>query len=600
MCRVGTLIEAVRPRRLALARRIHRATRVSPRSAFTPMRRTDPISNTPSEELRHTPPLQRRRDRGTPDRSVGLSEDGGAADHAREIAPEGASGGANTSHTIVVAALDSLLDAVPPDASHEDYRVAVLEANVLGKKTNGARARTFRYLKELYLLRPDSLLFRALRDLWAIDPNGRPLLAGLCALARDAVFRASSGAILACPAGRHPDLGRPRGRRRCRVPRQLRRQHAGQDRPQHVLVVGADRAPRARRTTTKIRTRAVCRPADVAYALLLGHLQGVRGQRLFETLWARSLDQPTSHLVDLAAAASQHGMIEFRRGGGVVEVGFRRAAAPLRPRPAGDGVSYVDELLDAYRRFVALPWQQNLAPPQRVWMAVYPPEHERRLRLHLPAFKAATNEHAPLLGARSTSRRRSRRWMADHEYRDDYFEDPELLETALPAFFEHLVDERASRSLQTTPILTASWRSSARATLFGLGDAVKVSALLNAVNDAIAGRLLVFFPASTRATATGCSTRATAGTTSRFRSRRTGAVDDDHEPRALLPRSDRDEDPERRCRQGRPAGDRAAVGRAALGAAAASCATASTPAVSSGSSTASSPTSARRSSRRCG
>ncbi len=31
-------------------------------------------------------------------------------------------------------------------------------------------------------------------------------------------------------------------------------------------------------------------------------------------------------------------------------------------------------------------------------------------------------------------------------------------------------------------------------TLFGLGDAPKVSALLNAVNDTIAGRLLVFFP----------------------------------------------------------------------------------------------------------
>jgi hypothetical protein len=30
--------------------------------------------------------------------------------------------------------------------------------------------------------------------------------------------------------------------------------------------------------------------------------------------------------------------------------------------------------------------------------------------------------------------------------------------------------------------------------LFGLGEAVKVSALLNAVNDAIPGRLLVFFP----------------------------------------------------------------------------------------------------------
>lgn len=38
-------------------------------------------------------------------------------------------------------------------------------------------------------------------------------------------------------------------------------------------------------------------------------------------------------------------------------------------------------------------------------------------------------------------------------------------------------------------------RSCSRAgTLFRLGDAVKVSALLSAVNHAVAGRLLVFFP----------------------------------------------------------------------------------------------------------
>ncbi len=64
-------------------------------------------------------------------------------------------------------------------------------------------------------------------------------------------------------------------------------------------------------------------------------------------------------------------------------------------------MSYVDDLVAAYRKFVALPWQQNLAPPQRVWMAVYPPEHERRLRLYLPAFKTATiEEHHSLVARR--------------------------------------------------------------------------------------------------------------------------------------------------------------------------------------------------------
>jgi hypothetical protein len=155
-------------------------------------------------------------------------------------------------------------------------------------------------------------------------------------------------------------------------------------------------------------------------------------------------------------------------------------------------VSYVDDLLAAYRKFVALPWQQNLAPPQRVWMAVYPPEHERRLRLHLPAFKAATNEHQHQWAVVDVTSS-FEMWMAAHDYRDAYFQAPELLETALPAFFDHLVaDVRSQLAQNASPdgvvaILGAG-------TLFGLGGAVKVSALLNAVNDAIAGRLLVFFP----------------------------------------------------------------------------------------------------------
>jgi hypothetical protein len=62
----------------------------------------------------------------------------------------------------------------------------------------------------------------------------------------------------------------------------------------------------------KVRVRAACRPADIAYALLLGHVEGARGHALFETLWARVLDQPKSHLLDLAATASQHGMLELR------------------------------------------------------------------------------------------------------------------------------------------------------------------------------------------------------------------------------------------------------------------------------------------------
>ena len=112
-----------------------------------------------------------------------------------EIVPGDRSGGTNTSHTIIVAALVQLLGSVDRNADSAAYERAVLEQNVLGKDTTGSRRRTLRYLRELYLLRPDSILFRALRDLWSDDVAGQSLLAGLCALARDSVFRASATAI---------------------------------------------------------------------------------------------------------------------------------------------------------------------------------------------------------------------------------------------------------------------------------------------------------------------------------------------------------------------------------------------------------------------
>jgi hypothetical protein len=146
----------------------------------------------------------------------------------------------------------------------------------------------------------------------------------------------------------------------------------------------------------------------------------------------------------------------------------------------------------AYSKFVSLPWQQNLAPAQRVWMAVYPPEHERRLRLHIKGFEEASKKsgHGWALVDITTS---FERWLAQHEYRDSYFESPELLEPALPAFFDHLISGvRADLSAKPDPDSVVGLLGAG--TLFGLGDAVKVSALLNAINDAIAGRLLVFFP----------------------------------------------------------------------------------------------------------
>ena len=247
-----------------------------------------------------------------------------------EIINSATSGGANTSHTILVNDLVTLLTEVPrEDASLSDYMDAVVEHNVLGKDTDGGRRRNFRYLRELYLLRPDSVLFRALRDLWWFDHTGRALLACTCALARDTSFRASASAIASTGPGDElssRDLAAA-----------VEEQFPSSYNPSTLAKIGRNTFSSWEQTghlrplapSIKQRQRAICRPSNVAYSLLLGHLQGVRGQALFDTMWAQVLDQPRVHLYDLATAASQAGLIEFKNAGGVVEVGFSHLLRPV-------------------------------------------------------------------------------------------------------------------------------------------------------------------------------------------------------------------------------------------------------------------------------
>jgi hypothetical protein len=74
-----------------------------------------------------------------------------------------------------------------------------------------------------------------------------------------------------------------------------------------------------------------------------------------------------------------------------------------------------------------------------------------------------------------------------------YFEEPDLLEPALPAFFGALVEEVRLQLVNHDDPNRVVGLIGAGA-MFGLGDAVKVSGLVRSVNEFIAGRLLVFFP----------------------------------------------------------------------------------------------------------
>jgi hypothetical protein len=246
-----------------------------------------------------------------------------------EIAPRTRPGGANSSHTIVLPALSRVLASVDRRADADAYGRAVVEDNVLGKGTAASRRRTLRYLKELYVLRPDSILFRALRDLWTDDPAGQPLLAGLCALARDPLFRASSEAILDADPGdivtsaqlaASVDAAFPDRYNEATLAKIGRNTFSSWEQSGHL---------KSAARTQKLRERAICTPATVSYALLIGHLEGVAGAGLFDTFWTLVLDWPRSHLIGLASTASQRTLIDFRQSGGITEVGFSELLRPF-------------------------------------------------------------------------------------------------------------------------------------------------------------------------------------------------------------------------------------------------------------------------------
>jgi len=153
-------------------------------------------------------------------------------------------------------------------------------------------------------------------------------------------------------------------------------------------------------------------------------------------------------------------------------------------------VSKIEELVGAYSRFVRLPWERNLAGPQRCWFVVYDPRDERRLRNRVTLFDLATHEagHGWALCDLTDA---FAMWIAAEEYRESYFASPDDLDMVLGDFRQATADR--VRAALTAPTTTADTVVAVLgvASLFGL---LKVSQVVEDVAPHIRGRLLVFFP----------------------------------------------------------------------------------------------------------
>ncbi|MCO4261481.1 DUF1788 domain-containing protein [Pseudarthrobacter sp. MDT3-26] len=154
-------------------------------------------------------------------------------------------------------------------------------------------------------------------------------------------------------------------------------------------------------------------------------------------------------------------------------------------------MSVIDGLADSFERQARLPWKRNISSAERVWLVVYEPSIERRLRAQIGEFqfRAANSGHTwvdvDLTNAFGE-------WLAQHEYAESFYEEPELLSTATLEDFDSFVVEKLTAALDSDDV-----DEDTIVAVLGTGALfpfTRASRVIESAESNIRGRLAVFFP----------------------------------------------------------------------------------------------------------
>lgn len=226
--------------------------------------------------------------------------------------------GTHTSRTIMLTELGDLLAAVPGNAEQDAYAQAIIDENVLGKATVATRRLTYQRLRELYGLDSGLPIFRVLRRLWPVDQAGRPLLAMLCALARDPLLRSTQSTVLSLPAGAELVRGSFLASLRDAVGERLN--DAVLDKVARNAASSWSQSGHLEGRVRKRRQRVDPTPGSLAMALWLGAAGGLAGRLLLDCRWSQIFDRAPLELLPVMLQAKRLDLIHARAGGEVVEI----------------------------------------------------------------------------------------------------------------------------------------------------------------------------------------------------------------------------------------------------------------------------------------
>jgi hypothetical protein len=227
----------------------------------------------------------------------------------------------HTARTIMLEDLCLLLECVnDPLSSKDNYLKAIRDDNCLGKRSGKTRILTGKHLVELYSLDTSVTIFRVFRYFWTRDHKGQPLLALLCAYARDDLLRISAPFIE--KFSENEVVSRDELENHIEEIFPDRFSKATLKSTAQNLNSSWTKAGHLKGKAKKVRSKASATSGSAAYALFLGYLTGARGEQLFNTEFTRLLDCSPENVIELAEDASRRGWITFKRVGGVMEVLF--------------------------------------------------------------------------------------------------------------------------------------------------------------------------------------------------------------------------------------------------------------------------------------
>jgi hypothetical protein len=236
-------------------------------------------------------------------------------------------GGAHTARTMMLEELKELLDYVDNgEMTRQEYLKAIVEDNCLGKRSVSSRKLTGNYLTSLYGLDSSIVIFRSLHYFWRKDEPGHPLIALLCAYARDSVLRISAPFIL--------NFNEGEAVHREQLEDIIENNEPGRFGKSTLNSTAKNinsswtQSGHLKGFRSKYRTIARVTPGAVAYALLLAYISGGRGVLLFESEYVKLLDCPVTQAIDMANQAARQGWMVFKHIGDVMEVAFPNLIKP--------------------------------------------------------------------------------------------------------------------------------------------------------------------------------------------------------------------------------------------------------------------------------